>query len=401
MPQFSDQTEHIVKRAKGAASDAIGALGKISRLVTDGLGLAHADLAQTSQPRKPPGSAPGIESSSETTAPPSPGQVSIQCLDYSPDEVKRKDVTDLEAFLSEARPEWSKVRWVNIDGLHPYVVKRFMERFHLHTLAAEDVLNTHQRPKVEDYPDHLFLILRMLTVGTGELQNEQISIFFFRDTVLTFQEHKGDVWDPVRQRIQNTGSRLRTQGTAYLLYALLDAVVDHCFPILEGYGDMLEELEDKVVENPSPAVQQSIHAIKRELLVLRRMIWPLRDVLSTLQHDEHGFFTDFARTYLRDVYDHAVQVIDILESYREMAAGLHDLYMSSVSNRMNEIMKVLTIMASFFIPITFIAGVYGMNFDNLPELHWKYSYAAFWIVCAGITTALAFYFWRKGWLGRK
>ncbi len=401
MASLPEHTRDLVNRAKGAASDAVGVLGKFGRLITDGLGLASSEAASLHFARKPPGSAPGIESNREADTPPSAGKVRVQCIDYAPDRVERREIADLTAFLAEPRPDWCKVRWVNIDGLHPYVVKRFKDRYQLHTLAAEDVLNTRQRPKVEDFPDHLFVVVRMLTVGDGALQNEQISIFFFRDTVLTFQEHEGDVWDPVRQRIQNPTSRLRTQGTPYLLYVLLDAVVDHCFPILEGYGDLLEELEDHVVENPTPAVQQNIHAVKRELLVLRRMIWPMRDVLSTLQRDEHGFFTDFARTYLRDVYDHAVQVIDILESYREMAAGLHDLYMSSVGNRMNEIMKVLTIMASFFIPVTFLAGVYGMNFDHLPELHWKYAYPTFWILCLLITSGLAIFFWKKGWLGRK
>lgn len=327
--------------------------------------------------------------------------ISIQYTDYSPERVETSHVTDPAGFLEAKRPEWSKVRWINVDGLHPYIVKRFKDHFGLHTLAAEDVLNTLQRPKVEDYSDHLFLVVRMLRVCEGRLRNEQISVFFFQDLILTFQEEAGDVWDPIRQRIQNPVSRLRLQGASYLLYSLLDAVVDHCFPILEGYGDLLEELENEVVDRPTPDVQQRIHTVKRELILLRRMIWPLRDVLSTLERDENEFFTDFARPYLRDVYDHGVQVIDMVETYREMAGGLNDLYMAAVGNRMNEIMKVLTIMASVFIPITFVAGVYGMNFEHIPELSWRYSYPLFWFICAGTVTGLLIYFHRKGWIGRK
>lgn len=395
-----DPASQAVNLAKGAASSVMGALGQVRRMVGEGLGLGPAKHAGAAKERKPPGTAPGIESNKDADTAPPAGTISIQCLDYGPERVESQTVDELAAFLSQPRPAWASVRWININGLHPFVVKRCKEHFKLHTLAAEDVLNTSQRPKVEDYADHLFLVLRMLSVSGQKLHDEQISLFFFRDTLITFQETEGDVWDPIRQRIQNPSSRLRSQGSGYLLYALLDAVVDHCFPILEGYGDLLEELEAAVLNDPRPAVQQRVHATKRELIMLRRMIWPLRDVLNTLERDENKFFTDFVRTYLRDVYDHAIQVIDIVETYREMAGGLNDLYMSSVGNRMNEIMKVLTIMASFFIPITFVAGVYGMNFEHIPELGWKYSYPLFWVICLSIVGSLLYYFYRKGWIGR-
>ena len=190
-------------------------------------------------------------------------------------------------------------------------------------------------------------------------------------------------------------------GSAYLLYTLLDAVVDHTFPLLESYGDLLEEMEVAVIDDPKPDIQRQIHRIKRELVVLRRVLWPLREVVNELHRDETERIPKEVKTFMRDVYDHTIQVMDIVETHREMAGGLNDLYMSSVSNRMNEVMKVLTIMASFFIPITFVAGVYGMNFEVLPELHWKYSYAGFWAVCLTISIFLAIFFYRKRWIGRR
>ncbi len=209
------------------------------------------------------------------------------------------------------------------------------------------------------------------------------------------------MWEPIRQRLNLPTARLRAGGMSYLLYAMLDAIVDHSFPILEHYGDQLEALENVVIDSPTPQVLQQVHAIKRDLALLRRVLWPMRDVVDQLCRDEQSCMTRDVRPYMRDVYEHAVQVIDIVETYREMAGGLSDMYMSAVSNRMNEIMKVLTIMASFFIPITFIAGVYGMNFEHIPELAWPYSYLVFWGVCVAVVAGLLIYFWRKGWIGRR
>ena len=333
--------------------------------------------------------------------PPEVGAIRIRCADFAPEKVEWQDVPDLAAFLQQPRPDWAAVRWLNVDGLHPYVVNALRQHLGFHTLAAEDVLHVPQRPKLETYDGHLFLVARMLSLREERLHQDQISLFLFKDLVLTIQETPGDVWDPIRQRLERLGSRLRTSDASYLLYTLLDAVVDHCFPILESYGDKLEALEAEMLEQPTPAVQQRLHRIKRELANLRRVIWPLREVMSELQRDETEEITPAVKKYMRDVYDHAVQVMDIVETYREMAAGLNDLYMSAVGNRMNEIMKVLTIMASFFIPITFVAGVYGMNFEHIPELGWKYSYYVFWFVCLSIVGTLIYYFYRKGWLGPK
>lgn len=348
-----------------------------------------------------PGSTPGIESIAGVNEPPPAGTVRIQCTDYGPDQVETREVADLEALFQQPRASWCMVRWLNVDGLHPYVVNQLRQQFKFHTLAAEDVLRLPQRPKLETFEGHLFIVTRMLSLQDDALKSEQVSYFLFKDTLLTFQEHTGDVWDPIRQRLQKTGSRLRTLDASYLLYALLDAVVDHCFPILENYSDLLEALEDEITENPTVQVQRRLHGVKRELATLRRVVWPLREVLNALYRDDTEGISPTVKAYLRDVADHTVQVMDLVDSCREMAASLNDLYMSAVSNRMNEVMKVLTIMASFFIPITFVAGVYGMNFEILPELHWKYSYAVFWLICLIITISLAVFFVRKGWIGRR
>ncbi len=348
-----------------------------------------------------PGSRPGIESFGGIDQPPPPGEVSVQWHDYGIDKVHFEETGDLEKLCASTPSADMPVRWVNVVGLHPFVVNRLRQTYGIHTLAAEDVLRTSQRPKLEAFDDHLFVVVRILTLNEGVLQQEQVSIFLFRDTLITFQEVKGDVWDPIRQRLQKNGSRLRSMGPAYLLYALLDAVVDHTFPLLETYGEMLEEMEVAVINDPEPGIQRNIHRIKRELIVVRRVLWPLREVVNDLYHDETAAIPEDVKTFMRDVYDHAVQVMEIIESYREQAGGLNDLYMSAVSNRMNEIMKVLTIMASFFIPITFIAGVYGMNFEHIPELAWQYSYAGFWVICLSVFSGLFIYFRRKGWLGGK
>jgi magnesium transporter len=390
--------EHLQK----GAAEVADALGRLGRRLGTVFGLPeNEDAAHTRPTRAAPGSTPGIESIADVDKPPPAGTVSIQCMDYGPESVTTRVVEDLQAFLAEPRPAAGAVRWLNVDGLHPYVVDQFRRRYGLHTLAAEDVLRTRQRPKIESFDDHLFIVVRMLMLRDQHLVHEQVSLFLFKDMVITFQESEGDVWDPIRQRIQKPTSRLRNLDASYLLYALLDAVVDHCFPILETYGELLEEMEHEVLADPSPSVQQRLHGIKRELGLLRRVIWPMREVVNELHRDDTEEISPAVKAYMRDVYDHAVQVMDIVETYREMAGGLNDLYMSAVGNRMNEIMKVLTIMASFFIPITFVAGVYGMNFEHIPELGWKYSYPIFWLVCLSIVGGLLFYFYRKGWLGRK
>lgn len=386
-----------LSKSVDVATGIVGTLGRAlgSSLRLPGLGV---DVRRAS--KAPPGSSPGIESLLDDTAPPAEGSIGIHCVQYSEAKLESFEVTDLQGFLAEPRPDWVKVRWINVDGLHPHIVNLFRATFGFHTLAAEDVLRTPQRPKLEDYDTYLFIVMHMLSLDELKVSDEQVSLFFYSDTLITFQEREGDIWDPVRERLKNPESRLRNQDVSYLLYTLLDALVDHCFPLLEKYGDQLESLEDQILTNPAHESQRRIHAVKRELSLLRRVLWPTREVINTLQREETSEVSPYTRTYMRDVYDHTIQVMDVLETYREMAGGLNDLYMSVVSNRMNEVMKVLTLMASFFIPITFLAGVYGMNFEHIPELAWPYSYAVFWGVCLLTVGGLASYFFRKGWFDR-
>jgi magnesium transporter len=297
------------------------------------------------------------------------------------------------------------VRWINVDGLGDLgVIRVLAEKYRLHPLAIEDVLHVPQRPKVQAYEEdgafqaRLFIIVRELELRENMLHTEQVSIFVGHKTVLTFQETPGDVWDPIRQRIRTAGSTLRKNDASFLAYSLIDAVVDEAFPILELFGDRLEDLEDRVLQHPTRDTIQEIHQLKRELLLVRRALWPMREVLHKMQREPHECFSDVTRTYIRDVYDHAVQAIDIVETYREVATGLTETYMTAMSNRMNEIMKVLTIMGTIFIPLTFFAGVYGMNFHHFPELDWPYAYPVFWLVCFATAGGMLGWFRRRGWI---
>ena len=340
----------------------------------------------------------GIEGWPERHDPAPADAVQVQVTDYGPERSAADEVIDLDALLADGAPEWSRVRWLNVEGRNANIVERMRAAYGLHTLAAEDVLTTPQRPKCDIYENQLFIVAQMMWLDGGELIEEQVSFFLLPHLLITFQERPGDVWEPIRRQITNEGSRLRAQGPDYLLYALLDAIVDRVFPILEHFGDRLETLENEILARPSSEVLHSIHAVRRDLLRLRHALWPLRQVIDELERDGGSRLSPTTRTFLRDVYQHVVQIIDIIESYRELGSSLTDLYMSALSRRMNEIMKVLTIIATLFIPITFLAGIYGMNFRYLPELEWRYGYAAFWVVCSGITVGLLSFFWRRGWL---
>ncbi|MBN2243912.1 MAG: magnesium/cobalt transporter CorA [Acidobacteria bacterium] len=356
--------------------------------------------------RGKPGDAPGVEHDKIQTLPGGNAPVYVSCIDYSLEQTLFQNVDDLDEFLKHHRPDWSAVRWINVDGLSDMgVIHALAEKYNLHPLAIEDVLNTPERPKVEpiggsdsEYQARLFIITRMLQIQNGALDSEQISIFLGHKTVLTFQEGRGDVWDPIRQRIRTKGSRLRMNDASFLVYALLDAVVDHIFPILENYSNRLEDLEDGVLADPQRSVITAIHKVKRDLLLVRRAAWPMREMIAFLQREPHECMGDVSRIYMRDIYDHIVQIIDILETYRELANDLTDTYMSSISNRMNEIMKVLTIIGTIFIPLTFLAGVYGMNFHYFPELGKAWAYPAFWAVCIVLVVCMLAWFRRRNWL---
>ncbi len=345
-----------------------------------------------------PGTAPG-------TLQPRPGASAsrLSVSAYGPDrlvEERIEDVSALDGFL-EAWP----TTWVNVDGLGDTdVLRRLGERFGLHPLALEDVVNLGQRPKVEAYGEQLFIVARMASAG-AELETEQLGIVLGPGYVLTFQEHPGDCLEPVRQRLRAGRGRIRGAGADYLAYALLDAVVDHYFPILEDSGERLATLQDEVFLRPEQSQIAAIHRVKHELLALRRAIWPLREVLTALQREEYELIGDETRVYVRDCYDHVIQLMDVVELYREMASGLVDAYLSAVSFRSNEVMKVLTIVGAIFIPLTFIAGIYGMNFDpsaspwNMPELGWAFGYPVALGAMAVVAAGLLLYFRHRRWIG--
>jgi magnesium transporter len=349
-----------------------------------------------------PGTAPGIEPHELSKLPSTGEPVVITCIDYAPTQVQTQKIDDVEDFILHHRPDWATVRWINVDGLTDMgVIRAIAEKYQLHPLAIEDTLHVPQRPKLDAYSGEgqaarLFVIARMVQLKDGKLENEQVSMFVGHKTLITFQETPGDVWDPIRQRINTRGSRLRVNDASFLVYALLDAIVDHCFPILEEYGDQLHEIEEAVLDNPDERTVVRIHQFNRELMLLRRQMWPMRDVVTQLQRENHECMGDNARTYLRDVSDHLVQIIDLIETYREIAASMGDTYATGMGNRLNEVVKVLTILTAIFTPPTFLASVYGMNFQHLPELEWKYSYYAFWIISIIMGASMILWFrWRK------
>ncbi len=293
------------------------------------------------------------------------------------------------------------VSWINIDGVHDVdVVRQLGEHFGIHPLVLEDIVSTGQRPKMEEYDDYLYLVVKMHTYDekTRQLQAEQLSLLVGPTWVLSFQENPGDVFDPVRERLRGGKGRLRKRGADYLSYALLDVIVDHYFLILEAFSEMIEDLEERVLDGPIERIHHRINDLRRELILLRRTVWPVREMLSVLDRTESKLLQPETRPYFRDIYDHAVQVLDIVESLRDVLGGLMDLYMSSLSNRMNEIMKFLTIIGTIFIPLTFIAGIYGMNFDFMPELHYRLAYPLVWVLMVFIAVGLVFYFRRRHWL---
>lgn len=388
------------KNVAHATSDAITKTAGLIRSSILGLGkgvFSPISRRTSSAPRHEPGAAPGIEQYLQKED--STIRVRITVIDYGPHGHATHTFDDISEALALAKPENPHVRWINIDGLRPSVVDTVCKHFGVHTLSAEDVIHTYQRPKLEVFDDHMIVIARQLLLADDKLKNEQISFFLFDDTLITFQEVVGDVFGPVRKRLEKSTGRFLTYQADYLLYALLDSIVDHLFPILEAYGNVMEEMELEILEDSSPRSQQKLFSMKRDLSLQRRVLWPIRELVDHLYRDESGRIHPDLKTYYRDIQDHIMQVMDLLETYRDTASGLTDLYQSSVGNRMNEIMKVLTIMASFFIPITFFAGVYGMNFKYIPELGWKYAYPVFWGGCLTMSAGLAVFFWRKGWIG--
>jgi magnesium transporter len=347
-----------------------------------------------------PGSIPGTLSIEADASPPV-----IFLIDYNATNAVRVKIDQPEDCAPYLDSE--SVSWVDVQGLgNENVLRRVGEVFDLHPLVLEDVVNVPQRPKIDEYGDQVLFIARMVTPkenGRGFVA-EQVSLILGKHYLLTVQEEPDyDCFGPVRERIRSAKGTIRQHGADYLAYALIDAIIDGFFPVLEDYGEALEELEDEVVESPTRQSLEKIHRIKRELLALRRAIWPQRDAINSLIRDCHDLISEEVRVYLRDCYDHTVQVIDMVETYREVASSLMDVYVSSVGNRMNEVMKVLTIVSTIFIPLTFIAGVYGMNFNpdaspfNMPELNWYWGYPLCWLVMIAVALVMVLYFKRRGW----
>ena len=326
--------------------------------------------------------------------------VKISFIDYNDtDHFSEGDVDSLDRLAPATNP--ATVTWINVTGLHQIAVMNAIgQKFGIHPLLLEDILNTDQRPKIEQHDNYLYLIVKIIHWhdNPGEVEMEQVSIVLGKTFVLTFQEQEKDIFDPLRQRIKDGTGRIRRTGADYLAYALLDIIVDHYFVILENMGEDIELVEEELVTNSSPDTLQTIHQLKRELLYLRRSVWPLREVIGGLQRGDAPVFQSETLIYLRDVYEHTIQVIETVETFRDIISGLLDIYLSSVSNKMNEIMKVLTVIATIFIPLTFFTSLYGMNFRFMPELEWRWSYPTLWIVMLVISGAMLLYFKKKDWI---
>ncbi|MGD8699809.1 MAG: magnesium/cobalt transporter CorA [Gemmatimonadales bacterium] len=353
-------------------------------------------------PRISPRTAPGAPPGTVTVDPQAPPPV-IRAYAFDDQNLVEESVDDIQA-IHQLREQWPLV-WVNVDGLgDAETLSAIGEIFDLHALALEDVANANQRPKLEDYPDHIFIVLRMPRTDGGQFSTEQLNLFLGEGYVLTFQERPGDSFDPVRKRLRDV-PRHRFLNSDYLAYALLDAIIDAYFPVLEAFTERLDDLEDRIAIEPSSDIIGEIFETKHAMLGLRRAIWPVRDVLNSMMRDPIALISDTTRTYLRDCYDHAIRIIDLVETYRELSAGLMEFYQSSVGHRMNEIMKVLTIIATIFIPLTFIAGIYGMNFNsdqspwNMPELNWYWGYPLALFAMAVVAVLMVMYFKRRRWLG--
>jgi magnesium transporter len=323
----------------------------------------------------------------------------ITIIDYDGETFQEKEAKSIEECC--ALKDTPTVSWINVDGVHDSrLISDLGSRFGVHPLILEDIMTTAQRPKMEDMGDYIYIVVRMLDLVNKkkEVRSEQVSLILGRNFVMSFQESEGDVFDAVRDRIRSGKGRVRKQGPDYLAYALIDAIVDNYFFVLEKLGENVEEIEEALISNPDRETLHQIHAMKREMIYLRKSVWPLREVISGLERTESELVKDSTGIFLRDVYDHTIQVIDTVETYRDMLSGMLDIYLSSLSNRMNEVMKVLTIIATIFIPLTFIAGVYGMNFKFMPELEWRWGYFLVLAVMLALGVLMVILFKRRRWL---
>jgi len=378
----AEAVQHPVRAVTGVARQAGQGARVIGRLV--------------SRVNKAPGSAPGtlVHTGQRKVE-----HVRLRLIDYDADQMVEKTLGRIEECFALA--DDPPVTWINVDGLHDIdVVDAVGERFKIHRLALEDIVSPSQRPKVEEYEGHFLIIVKMLSFdeATESVHAEQVSFVVGPTFLFSFQERFGDVFEPVRERLRLSKGRIRSRGTDYLAYALLDAIVDRYFVILELVGDRIEELEELALGTPTTSLMHRIHNLKRELLVLRKAVWPLREALARLYRGEIPQVTEETQLFLRDVYDHSIQVIDTVETMRELLSSSMDLYMTGVSNRMNEVMKVLTIIATIFIPLSFFAGLYGMNFEYMPELGLRWAYPALLGFMASVAIGMLVFFRKREWL---
>ena len=350
----------------------------------------------------PPGTAPGtLQPRPEAEA----GQVVIRLMDYDAQEVREHTITRAE----ECRPYLDRrsITWIHVQGpVQPQTLQELGLLFELHPLALEDVLNTGQRPKIEAYQDSFFVTMALPRREAGRIAFDQVSLFCGEGFIVSFHPGEGDPFEPLRKRVREHNGRFRARDVDYLLYALMDLIIDQAFPLLDAYGEELEAIEDAVVQNPGKETVHAIHSAKRDLFTLRRMLWPQRDVVNSILRDEIELVQEETKVYFRDCYDHAIQIIDLIESYRELTTSLLDTYLSTTSHRLNEVMRLLTVIATIFIPLTFVAGVYGMNFAHaespwaMPELSWYYGYPVVLGLMFVIAVGMLLFFHRKGWLWR-
>jgi magnesium transporter len=350
-------------------------------------------LKRQHAPGTPPGTLPERPEVLEPTI--------VRMVRFGLDEIQEEE---LDGGLARPPAPESLTTWLDVQGHDVHQLAELGNQLDIHPLVLEDVVNVGQRPKVEDYGDSIFVVLDHFAIDDdSNLGKEQVSIIIQHRSVLSVRERRSGLFDPVLQRLRVGKARIRGGGAGYLAYALMDTVVDHVFPVLDRIGDLLQDLEESILDEPTKDDRASLHHIKRNLLVLRKSVWPLRDMLRALMGSESDLLGDQTRTYFRDVADHAALAMDIIETYREMVSSLNDLYLSSISNRMNEVMKVLTIIATIFIPLSFVAGLYGMNFDpqvspwNMPELTWYWGYPAALLLMLLMVAGLLFFFRRRGW----
>jgi magnesium transporter len=326
------------------------------------------------------------------------GKPTVSVMDF--DEKEFREFTAKSVQDTFALRETATVSWIDISSMiDAETIEKIGEHFRIHPLILEDILTQGQRPKMEDMEDYIFVVLKMLSYDekTEEIKAEQVSLVWGRNFLISFQEFEGDVFDTIRDRIRNSKGRIRKMGTDYLAYSLIDAVIDNYFIIMEKIGEKIELLEERLIDNPGHKSLHDIHTMKQEMLFLRKSVWPLREVINGLEKSESPLIDEATVMYIRDLYDHTIQIIDTVETFRDLLSGMLDIYLSSISNRLNEVMKVLTIISTIFIPLTFIAGVYGMNFEFMPELKTHWGYPAVLTVMTCVALVMVYYFWRKKW----